>query len=169
MIAAIRLALTASVSVALLALTAVAPRADEAESLVPARDLQADASTVKAQGLPLLLVVTRADCPYCESLKRHVLSPMLRNLSYRSKVIIRELCIDPDVRIRGFRGESVMASTLAENYEATLSPTVLLLDDQGLEIAERLVGFNSVDFYGHYLDEAIDLALETMRSNSKPR
>jgi thioredoxin-related protein len=108
--------------------------------------------------LPILLLISRSDCPYCELLKHEILRPMLISGDYDGRVLIRELLIDSELPVRDFDGRAVVPDALAKRYRARLTPTVLFLDDRGRELAERIIGINTVDFYGYYLDAAIDEA-----------
>lgn len=134
--------------------------------LVVTRDLAADGETARAAGVPILLAVTREDCRYCEKLKHYVLVPMLRSGEYRDKVLIRELVIEPSIPVRGFDGRQVDSLSIAEVLEATLSPTVLLLDPSGRPVEPPIRGVNDVEFYGYYLDQAIERALASVRSGA---
>ncbi len=112
----------------------------------------------RAGRLPILLLVSQSDCPYCELLKREILRPMLISGDYDGRVLIRELLIDSELPVRDFDGRAVVPDALAKRYRVRLTPTVLFLDDRGREVAERIVGINTVDFYAYYLDAAIDAA-----------
>ena len=50
--------------------------------------------------MPILLVVSQEDCPYCELLKREILEPMLVSGEYDGRVLIRELLIDSELPVR---------------------------------------------------------------------
>jgi len=147
-----------------LACTCVAAGAQEhgRAELEVARDLAADGARARSAGVPILLAVTREDCRYCEKLKRYVLVPMLRSGEYGDKVLMRELVIEPSTRVRHFDGRLAGSAEIAESLNATLSPTVLLLDPDGRELEPPIRGINDVEFYGFYLDEAIGRAREAM-------
>ena len=112
--------------------------------------------------VPILLVVSQADCPYCELLKREILEPMLISGEYDGRVLIRELFIDSGLPVRDFDGQVVVPDELARRYRARLTPTVLFLDHHGREIGKRMIGINTVEFYGYYLDVAIDTARQRL-------
>ena len=40
--------------------------------------------------------------------------------------------------------------------------TLLFLNDKGEEVAERILGYNTPEFYGAYLDKAIDKAVDAV-------
>jgi hypothetical protein len=47
---------------------------------------------------------------------------------------------------------------MAREWKARFAPTVLFLDAQGREIAERLVGVTLIEFYDQYLWQRIGQA-----------
>ena len=124
----------------------------------PVEDLAALGERARHGRMPILLVVSRDDCPYCKLLKREILEPMLLSGDYSGRVLIRELLVDSYAPVRDFDGETVSSDAVASRYGARLTPTVLFLDHRGRELAEPMIGINTVEFYGHYLDATIDAA-----------
>lgn len=143
-------------------------KARTAENLLAmASDLSLDARLAKEQAIPILVAVTRNDCSYCQTLKQEILLPMLRSGDYRGAVIMREVNIDTATKIINFDFDHLSAQSWAQQYKVTFTPTVLLLNFSGEEVAKRLVGINTVSMYGWYLDEAIVGATETIRAQLK--
>jgi len=125
-------------------------------------DLQALGAEARARGLPLLVMFSTADCPYCAIVREEFLKPMLRSGDYADKVIMAEVETD-ETPITDFDGQTRNALDVAQRYAATLSPTVVFLDADGNELAPRMVGLTTVDFYGAYLDESIEQARTHLR------
>lgn len=132
-------------------------------TLTEARDLQQDGQQAEADRLPILILFSMQGCSYCEIVREEFLKPMLRNAEYRNKVLIREIHSDSYARLRDFDGRTVGAAELAHRYGAALSPTVVFLDPQGRELAERLIGVTTRDYYGGFLDAGIDQSLQRLR------
>lgn len=126
--------------------------------VVEATDLQADGRVATAAGIPVLLVFEASHCPYCRELEESFLRPMLISGDYDAKVMIRSVDLDRDVFIQDFQGESVTPRGLAERYGVTLTPTMLLVDASGHELAPRLVGLGVIDFFAAEIDAAIEAA-----------
>ena len=120
-----------------------------------AADLAADGRESARRGVPLLLAVTRVECGYCETLKREILKPMVIAGDHPRRVLIRELNLDSASPITGFDGRPASCWSVANGYEALFSPTVLLVGPDGAELADRIVGLNTPEMYGWYLDRAI--------------
>lgn len=126
-------------------------------------DFSAIGRSSEKQRLPILLMLSAEYCAYCEQLEEDFLKPMLRNGSYRERVLIRKLRIDGYGAIRDFDGSTITPAEFAERYKVTLTPTVVFLDGDGVELAPKRVGLTTPAFYGGYLDDAIDQALDILR------
>lgn len=127
--------------------------------LVKTTDLQADAKQAASIGIPLLVMFSQEDCPFCVKLTEEILQPMLISGDYTDRVLIRELMIDDDRDIIDFSGKPIDPRQVFTRYLLFVTPSILLFDRQGNELAERQIGINTVDYYGYYLDEAINVAL----------
>ncbi|MFA5081295.1 MAG: hypothetical protein WC474_01965 [Hydrogenophilaceae bacterium] len=151
----------------LLAILAWASVAAGAAGSVPdARDLQKDAAAARAVDGALLVVLVGQHCVYCERVLNEFLIPMSGNRQYREKVVMRRLVVSDDTPIRDFEGRPSTPRKLARQYGYSLVPTVLLLDGKGRMLAKPVVGLTTVDYYGMYLDEAIDLAVGKIRGKA---
>lgn len=131
--------------------------------VVESHDLKADASTAQARSLPILLSFTSSTCGYCEQLEEWFLKPMLISGDYDDKILIRKVIIDDADTLVDFDGSRVDADRLASRYRVTVVPTVLFLDAGGRELTDRMVGINTLEFYGGYLDNNIHTALDQVR------
>ena len=128
------------------------------------QDLTALGRDARARGLPILLLVSRSDCGYCEKLVDEVIGPMVKSGEYRDRILIRELMSDAVEPVRDFSGRWMPADAVAGRYRASLTPTVLFLDPEGRELAPRIRGINTVDLYGFYLDRSIERAIERLNT-----
>lgn len=126
-------------------------------------DLVADAQVASSRQVPILIMFSLHDCPYCNVVREEFLKPMLRNSDYADRVVIREIHTDNDSSLRDFNGQLISPGDLAQRYAATLAPTVVFVDRQGRELAKRLVGITTVDYYGGFLDDAIEISLRRLR------
>jgi thioredoxin-related protein len=114
-------------------------------------------------------MISRPACPFCEALRREHLLPMLRaqNALKASKSLT---LVEFDFTVTT-RFESVLnpgpsritapesPKKLAQQLGIKLAPTLLFLgwekSGEFKELAERIVGYGSRDFYGAYLEERI--------------
>lgn len=127
-------------------------------ALEPVSDLEATAAEAERREVPILLAVTRTDCGYCATLKRQILEPMRLAGDDPERVLMRELDLDSPVSVVGFDGAPTTTMAIAEAYDAVFTPTVLIVGPNGAELAERIVGINTPDFYGWYLEQSIEAA-----------
>ncbi|HEY5789606.1 MAG TPA: hypothetical protein VIX81_03225, partial [Gammaproteobacteria bacterium] len=82
---------------------------------------------------------------------------------YRERALLVQLDINAG-HLRDFSGQASSGQQLADRYRVEVTPTVLLLGPDGTELAPRLVGINSVDFYPAYLDAALEEAEKRHRA-----
>lgn len=111
-----------------------------------------------ARGLPLLLAFSSRHCTYCDRVEQDFLVPMLISGDYEDRVLIRKLNIDAGVMVEDLHGEIRPARRIADEYAVDMTPTLLFLGPDGKELADRIVGLLTPDFYGGYIDRGIDSA-----------
>lgn len=137
-------------------------RADDSDSTLPpvptTYDLAADATTAAQAGVPLLLVFAQHYCEFCDRLDREILNPAQATGAYNGKVLVRRFMMDSRSLVRDFNGVKHEASELAHQMKVYVTPTLLFVDGHGTELASRIVGIDSGEFFSAYLDEAIDAA-----------
>ncbi|MCF8198229.1 MAG: hypothetical protein K9J42_05655 [Sulfuritalea sp.] len=126
----------------------------EANVLEQARDLAADGRLVAAKRMPLLILYSQDDCSWCEKLKREYLGPMSRDPAV--KVLIRELHMDHATPLIDFEGRRTTSADFSRRVKARFAPTVMFHGPDGASLAEPIVGFLLADFYGAYLERAIN-------------
>ncbi|MBF0469776.1 MAG: thioredoxin fold domain-containing protein [Gammaproteobacteria bacterium] len=122
-------------------------------------NLQQLGELARERKLPILLLFSSWGCPYCMRVKDEFLVPLLINRRYRERVIIREFLTDEIEDIRDFDGSLTTANAVTQHYGVFVSPTLLYLDNQGKEVAERQTGLTTPEFYSAYIDESIHQSL----------
>jgi len=151
--------------VLLLVVIAVPGFAQQTGKVIPeATDLRMLGDLARKHQLPVMLMVSQQDCPYCVLLKSDILNPMMVSGDYTDRVIMAELRIDLGDSIIDFDGQAVSPRDVALRYKSTFSPTLLFLDADGNQVRKRMIGVNTIEMYGYYVDESIDAALKTIRS-----
>lgn len=138
-----------------------------AGGLIPARNLEKEGQLAEAACVPLLLEFASVNCEYCTLLEEEVLQPTLLNREYDRRVLMRKLVVDGSDLLRGFDGKPVLASKLASDYKVFVTPTLLFVDSRGEELAQRMVGVTTLEFYGGYLDQALDASRETLKISGR--
>lgn len=139
----------------LLALSATAFAAGN--DLVAAVDLRAEAARAAQSGSPLVLMFSRADCRYCEAVRRDHLKPLASDRRYQN-LLIRQVNQDSDAPLRDFRGDKTTHARFAGSQKVKLVPVVAFFGPQGRPLAEPILGARLPDFYQSYLEAALATA-----------
>lgn len=134
----------------------------------PATDLQADARQAAAMGGPLLLVFVGERCGYCEVVLNDFLVPMSQNAEYANRIVMRRVLTSDTLPLRDFRGEPTTHRRFAQSIGVRMTPVVQMFSPRGLLLGKPLVGLTTVDYYGYYLDQTIDRAIELARNVTPP-
>ena len=111
----------------------------------------------------ILLEFSASYCSYCVKLEEAILKPMLRSGDYDADVLIRKLQIDSYSQLRDIDGNLVSAADIARRWQVKVTPTIIFLNSQNQEVSERIVGVNSLDYFGGFVDDAIDHGLVAIR------
>jgi thioredoxin-related protein len=104
----------------------------------------------------VVLYFTAEYCMYCQALDRQVLGPILRVGDYEAIAQFYRVQQDePETKLTDFDGKKISNRDLIQRYQVDVTPTIIFVGPDGLEIASSIVGFLTVDFYGAYLDQSI--------------
>jgi len=137
-----------------------------AEEGVPyARDLQRDAQAAREKNGVILVMFSGAFCSYCETVLNEFLIPMSGNADYQSKLVMRKVETSSVLELRDFRGRKAAHRKFAGDSGVRMVPTVMIFDSDGKLLAKPVVGLTTVDYYGHYLDQAINQGLDKVRQS----
>lgn len=160
-------AVALGLGLASLAWFGLAGAAGAADEIATALDLSSEAAASRTSRLPILILFTAPKCTYCERVKREFLLPMQRNPEYADKVIMRQIEYRSQGRLVDFSGKATTAAQFSRQQNVRLTPTIKLFDAEGRVLSDPLVGLTTPDYYGAYLDRAIDEALAKIRPPSQ--
>jgi len=163
----VRQALSATVMI--LACATGAAGAQTPPPLVLADDLLPLTSQSMVQGIPIMLVFTHDECPFCTRAKKEHLEPLAISADYGPKVILREVDVDSNATMRDFEGKPVTHREFARRYNIRSVPTVITFTSSGQQVSEPLVGLLTADFYNLYLHRQIDDGRLFIRRAAQPR
>ena len=124
-----------------------------ASDLPKTTDLRQSAMTADKNGKVLVLYVTMEGCPYCTKLEAELL-----NTAYAKGEldIVHFVELEwADRQITDFDGARVSTGSFLDQYGVMVTPTILFLGSSGEELSERLVGYQSKEFYWRYLMKGI--------------
>jgi thioredoxin-related protein len=140
--------------------------AEDYSQASPVTDLQQVGTLSERRTIPILLLVSREQCSYCRLLKREILQPSQLGGDLKDRVILQEILIDPGQHLKDFQGQPRLATEFASDYGINLTPTLLFLDSQGRELTDPLVGVNTLEMYGFYLDTAVAQAQKALHGQT---
>lgn len=144
--------------------TAPFASAQPADSLPIAKSFAADSKLAATKKIPILVLYTSPDCPYCERAKSDYLIPMLKDPAYKNKVIIREVDITSQSPLTLFNGATSTGAAFAAQHKVAVVPTIKVINARDAEVADPIVGLLIPDFYFGYIDSAISGGLQKMRA-----
>lgn len=159
----------ASILAWLPAAPALAAKAATAAELAKAVNFADDGSTSRARRIPLLVFYTRSNCSWCEQVRREHLLPLARDPASAHRVLIREVSLDDgaDLALTDFDGRATTHAAFASGRRIRLSPTLDFLDAGGRRLVEPIIGVRLPDFYGAFIDRAIDDSLTKLRNETQ--
>lgn len=141
-------------------------RARHAMPLPRPSDLDAVLAQAAAHGEVVVALAMRPDCPFCAALVRDQLIHLHRGEKAAGvQVIAVDQASREPLRVGG-RTMAPAAWLAALDVRAV--PTVLFLGPRG-ELAERLVGYASPDFYNAYLEARTEQARARLQETRKAR
>ena len=138
--------------------------AEPVHNIQEVQDLAALGNEARDTQTPILIMFSQKGCTYCVILEEDYLRPILKSGDYQDKVIIRKVRIDSFDTLRGFDGKLIEADAFASNYRAYVTPTMVFLDHNGLELTNRLMGIGTEGFFAAEIDTAINTSLSRLRS-----
>lgn len=103
-----------------------------------------------------MLYFADIDCSYCLKLEKEVLMPMLRGGDYEQRVLLGKIDWRSADVVEDLDNTSLEQRLLSERYGVTVTPTLVFIGPDGREVAERILGFRSADFFWYYLDQRIN-------------
>jgi glyoxylase-like metal-dependent hydrolase (beta-lactamase superfamily II)/thioredoxin-related protein len=132
--------------------------------LPAAIDLRAEAAQAAQQGGPLVILYSRRDCKYCETVKRDYLKPLATQPRHRDKLLVRQINQDSDQALVDFRGETTTHARFATGEKIKLVPVVAFYGPNGRRLADSIVGARLPDFYPSYLETAIEQSTAALKA-----
>lgn len=119
-----------------------------------AKSLQAEIFAAQKSAYPLIVFVSLDNCPFCKIARENYLIPLMNEQS----IPVVQVNFRYPTPIVDARGNVMTQDQLVRAWGVKVAPTLLFLGKDGKEIAPRLTGGTTSDFYGAYLDERIRIA-----------
>ncbi len=109
---------------------------------------------------PLVVMVSLDGCSFCKIARENYLIPLMREQA----VPVVQVDMRKSTPITDALGRLTTHDQLTRAWGIKVAPTVLFLGKNGQEVAERLVGASTSDFYGVYLQERVTKALQVIKA-----
>lgn len=135
--------------------------------LQPADDLARIAAEARARRVPVLVAFMQQSCPYCTVARRDYLIPLQSDPQWQGRVLIREIEVDRGLRMRDFSGKATTHRAFARSLGVRRVPTLIVFDADGKPAAPPISGLLTADFYGLYIEQAVEAGLVRMRSEGR--
>ncbi len=142
--------------------------AETVVKLEEVKDFQVLAEKMLKDKLVLVLEFHAEHCAYCKQLEEEILNPMLISGDYNDLVLIKQLALDSEIPVNGFDGKVTTGVELGKKMGITVTPTLVFLNSKGEEISERIIGINTPEMFGAYVDAAIDEGQQSLSSKKSP-
>jgi thiol:disulfide interchange protein len=124
------------------------------------RSLLLELQQALQKGEPLVLMISLEACPFCKVAREHYLAPMRRD----EGLPVVQIDMQSRAVVLDWQGKPTTHVELIERLGVNVAPTLVFYGRKGQEVAERLVGVSSVDFYGAYLNQRLLLARKAVRT-----
>ncbi len=134
----------------------------QAADLPAAVDLHAEAAAAARHGQPLVILYSRKDCRYCDSVRQAYLQPLQDSAGHRG-IVIRQINQDSPRPLRDFRGQPATHAGIAAGEKIRLVPVVAFYGPDGQQLAPPIVGARLADYYQSYLDDALQQSAQGLR------
>lgn len=133
-------------------LCGILPPVGAAQTALPAaKSLVDELALALKGGSPLVVMVSLDGCPYCKTVRENYLSP----LREQEGLVVVQVDMRSAAPLLDFNSVTRTHDQLVRAWAITMAPTLLFFGPAGVEVAPRLVGVSSRDYYGAFLDERL--------------
>ena len=129
-----------------------------AADLPLARALPQHLAAALARGLPLTVMVSLPNCPFCKVVRDSHLAPLLRDQA----LAVVQVDMGSTLPLLDGGGQPLTHAEQVQRWGIKVAPSLLFFGRQGKEVAERLVGALLPDFYGAYLSQRLETARQSL-------
>lgn len=132
------------------------------EGLTRPVDLRQESASMRSNKVPMLVLFSQVGCSYCEKARVHYIGPMATRPPWQDRALYRQIDLDSDDALTGFDGTAQTHRSFAKAAGVFVTPTVMVFGPDGKPLAEAIVGVTLPDFYGQYLEQAIEVARDKL-------
>lgn len=139
----------------------VLPSVSAATGTLPrAKSLREELALALKDGHPLVVLVSLDGCPFCKVVRENYLGP----LHQQQGLPVVQVDMQGGAAVQDFKGAALTHDALVHAWNVTLAPTVLFFGRGAAEVAPRLKGIGSADYYGAFLEQRLEQARAAIKA-----
>lgn len=125
-------------------------------------NLAALAEKSRLKNVPILLMFASEDCEFCARLENEVLGPLKLSGVDPQRVILRKVLMEDYEMLNDFQGNELSGETFAMQHDVQVTPTIALVNAEGVELVPKIIGYQTPGIYDAYLEKAIDVSRQLL-------
>ena len=113
--------------------------------------------------IPVVLFFSSEHCEYCDLVRDEFLNHLATDPAFVNRLLLREVRMNSVRPLFDFSRQSLTHAAFTEQRAIAFVPTIQFTDGVGDILVEDIVGVTTLEFYGAYLEQAIEQSLNTLR------
>ncbi|MGI9318809.1 MAG: thioredoxin family protein [bacterium] len=119
---------------------------------------------LRQENIPVVILIDQEDCPYCRRVEGEFIAGLVASRELEGQAVFGKISIDPGETIVNQDGDTISTRDFLAGLNTSFTPTILFLDGDKNELAEKMIGLSTPDYYGYYLEQSIKSAINILRS-----
>lgn len=128
--------------------------------LPSAKLLRNELALALKSGNPLVVMVSLDGCPFCKAVREQYLAP----LREQEGLPVVQVDMHSTAALQDFNGLALTHDHMVRTWGIRIAPSLLFFGADGVEVAPRLVGVGSMDYYGSHLDQRLSQARAAIKA-----
>lgn len=128
-----------------------------------AENLEQTAKLATQKNIPIAILLSFKGLNSTKDLKEEALYPNLLSGLYDDVALFREIQVNNEAQTIDFYGEPLPNALFQQLFNVTSLPVVVFVDSQGNQLTSPLIA-GSYEFYGYYLKQKINQALQALKN-----
>ncbi len=128
--------------------------------LPSAKLLRNELALALKSGNPLVVMVSLDGCPFCKAVREQYLAP----LREQEGLPVVQVDMHSAAALQDFNGLALTHDHMVRTWGIKIAPSLLFFGADGVEVAPRLVGVGSMDYYGSHLDQRLSQARAAIKA-----
>ena len=113
--------------------------------------------------IPVVLFFSSEHCEYCDLVRDEFLKHLETDPAFVNRLLLREVRMNSVRPLLDFGRQSITHAAFTEQRAIAFVPTIQFTDGVGDILVEDIVGVTTLEFYGAYLEQAIEQSLNILR------